>query len=165
MRECLTSDCNEIRAVRRGCGTRLCVGGDQVTREPTSRQQTDSRPLDLASSVTFHKTQMPPIKEEEEDELDQSTSEEGDAYIDEEYTLSGTLEPGNPARWACSALLGTIYATHFQSLGPQRWLTLCCSTDDLENGQIDLDAEYQRGPCDLIEGLVMTHWSLRRRLG
>jgi hypothetical protein len=68
---------------------------------------------------------MPPVKEEEEDELDQSTSEEGDTYVDEEYALSGILEPGNPARWACSALLGTIQTTHFQSLVPQRRLTLC----------------------------------------
>lgn len=67
---------------------------------------------------------MPPIKEEEEDELEQSTSEEGDAYVDEEYALSGTLEPGNPARWACSALLGTVHITHFQSLVPQRRLTV-----------------------------------------
>ena len=52
---------------------------------------------------------MPPVKEEEEDELEQSTSEEGDSYVDKDYTLSGTLEPGNPARWACSALLGTVH--------------------------------------------------------
>lgn len=68
---------------------------------------------------------MPPIKEEEEDELDQSTSEEGDAYVDEEYSLSGTLEPGNPARWACSALLGTIHTTQFQYLACQRRLNVC----------------------------------------
>jgi len=68
---------------------------------------------------------MPPIKEEEEeDELELSTSEEGDAYVDEEYSLSGMLEPGNPARWACSALLGTIHTPHFQSLVPQKWLTV-----------------------------------------
>jgi hypothetical protein len=69
---------------------------------------------------------MPPIKEEEEDELEQSSSEEGDAYVDEEYSLSGILEPGNPARWACSALLGTVYTAHFQPLVLQRWLTVGC---------------------------------------
>ena len=69
---------------------------------------------------------MPPIKEEEEDELEQSTSEEGDAYIDKEYTLSGTLEPGNPARWACSALLGRVHTINIQPLVPQRQLTVSC---------------------------------------
>lgn len=90
--------------------------GDQVTRDPNKLPTNTHSLLDLPSPVTFHKTQMPPIKEEEEDELEQSSSEEGDAYVDEEYSLSGTLEPGNPARWACSALLGTIHTAHSQSL-------------------------------------------------
>lgn len=84
---------------------------------------TQSR-LDLPLSVTFHKTHMPPIKEEEEDELEESTSEEGDAYVEYEYTLSGTLEPGNPARWACSALVGTVHTINFQPLVPQGQLTV-----------------------------------------
>jgi len=105
-----------IRALYDAVVARSWDGEVQVTRQAVNK--TPIRQLDLPSLITFHKTQMPPIKEEEEDELDQSTSEEGDAYIDEEYTLSGILEPGNPARWACSALLGTIYTTHIQSLVP-----------------------------------------------
>lgn len=94
---------------------RNCDGGDQVTSDPNKLPTNTNSLLDLPSPVTFHKTQMQSIKEEEEDELEQSSSEEGDAYVDEEYALSGILEPGNPARWACSALLGTIYTTHSQS--------------------------------------------------
>jgi hypothetical protein len=108
------------------CTTRLWgAAGHEWTNKP----RTNTPAVDLPSSVTFQKTRMPPIKEEEEeDELEQSSSEEGegDAYVDSEYTLSGILEPGNPARWACSALFGTINTAYFLSFVPQRRLTVCC---------------------------------------
>jgi hypothetical protein len=125
MSRCSTGNCDGLRAVRHGCGIQGAVVEPKLQSRVNKQspvKNTKHTGLDLASSATFHPTQMPPIKEEEEDELDHSTSEDGEAYVDEEYTLSGTLEPGNPTRWACSALFRTYHTTY---LVTQKRLTVC----------------------------------------